>query len=99
MKIKKILIPLLWGLIFLLFSPNFSFSLIPNETYNEIKKDFTPFSALIIGIEDSKIIIDKGRVQGVRPKDIFTVYKRGKKIVHPETEKTLGFFKRIYWKD
>ena len=98
MKIKKILIPLLWGLIFLLFSPNFSFSLIPNETYNEIKKDFTPFSALIIGIEDSKIIIDKGRVQGVRPKDIFTVYKRGKKIVHPETEKTLGFLKEFIGK-
>jgi hypothetical protein len=98
MKIKKFLIFLGWGLIFLLVSPNFSFSLISTETYEEIKKDFTPLSALIIGIEDSKIIIDKGRVQGVRPKDIFTVYKRGKKIVHPETEKTLGFLKEIIGK-
>jgi len=98
MKIKKFLIFLGWGLVFLLLSPNFSFSLISPETYEEIKKDFTPLSALIIGIEDSKIIIDKGRVQGVRPKDIFTVYKRGKKIVHPETEKTLGFLKEIIGK-
>jgi len=98
MKIKKFLIFLGWGLIFLLLSPNFSFSLISTETYEEIKKDFTPLSALIIGIEDSKIIIDKGKVQGVRPKDIFTVYKRGKKIVHPETEKTLGFLKEIIGK-
>jgi len=98
MKIKKFLIFLGWGLVFLLLSPNFSFSLISPETYEEIKKDFTPLSALIIGIEDSKIIIDKGRVQGVRPKDIFTVYKRGKKIVHPETQKTLGFLKEIIGK-
>jgi hypothetical protein len=98
MKIKKFLIFLGWGLFFLLFSPNFSFSLISPETYEEIKKDFTPLSALIIGIEDNKIIIDKGKVQGVRPKDIFTVYKRGKKIVHPETEKTLGFLKEIIGK-
>jgi hypothetical protein len=98
MKIKKFLIFLGWGLVFLLFSPNFSFSLISPETYEEIKKDFTPLSALIIGIEDNKIIIDKGKVQGVRPKDIFTVYKRGKKIVHPETEKTLGFLKEIIGK-
>jgi hypothetical protein len=98
MKIKKFLIFLGWGLVFLLLSPNFSFSLISPETYEEIKKDFTPLSALIIGIEDNKIIIDKGKVQGVRPKDIFTVYKRGKKIVHPETEKTLGFLKEIIGK-
>jgi len=64
MKIKKFLIFLGWGLIFLLLSPNFSFSLISTETYEEIKKDFTPLSALIIGIDDSKIIIDKGKVQG-----------------------------------
>uniref|UniRef100_A0A7C4NTE5 Uncharacterized protein n=1 Tax=Thermodesulfobacterium geofontis TaxID=1295609 RepID=A0A7C4NTE5_9BACT len=98
MKIKKFLIFLGWGLVFLLLSPNFSFSLISPETYEEIKKDFTSLSALIIGIEDNKIIIDKGKVQGVRPKDIFTVYKRGKKIVHPETEKTLGFLKEIIGK-
>lgn len=98
MKRKKSLNFFFWILFFILINAKISHSLISPETYEEIKKDFIPLSALIIGIEDSKIIIDKGRAQGVRPKDIFTVYKRGKKIVHPETEKTLGFLKEIIGK-
>ncbi|MCD6490651.1 MAG: hypothetical protein J7K20_08005 [Thermodesulfobacterium sp.] len=98
MKIGKNFFFFLLGLIFILSYTNFSFSLISPEIYEEIKKDFTPLSALIIGIEDGKIIIDKGRAQGVKPKDIFTVYKRGKKIVHPETGKTLGFLKEVIGK-
>ena len=74
------------------------FSMSGSKIYDEIKKDFTPISALIIGIEDSQIIIDKGRAQGVKPKDIFTVYKRVKKIVHPQTKKTLGYLKEIIGK-
>ncbi len=98
MEIRKKFFFFLLGLIFVLSCTKPSFSLISPQTYEEIKKDFTPLSALIIGIEDSKIIIDKGRAQGVKPKDIFTVYKRGKKIVHPETGKTLGFLKEIIGK-
>ncbi|MCX8041302.1 MAG: VCBS repeat-containing protein [Thermodesulfobacteriaceae bacterium] len=68
-------------------------SLVYSKIYEEVRKDFTPLSTLIIGIEDSKVIIDKGAVQGVKPKDIFTIYKKVKKIVHPETKETLGFLK------
>jgi len=74
------------------------FPMSGSKIYDEIKKDFTPISGLIIGIEDSQIIIDKGRAQGVKPKDIFTVYKRVKKIVHPQTKKTLGYLKEIIGK-
>lgn len=72
-------------------------ALDPN-VYEQIKKDFTPISGLIIGIDEKEIIIDKGSAQGVKPKDIFAVYKRGKKIVHPETQKTLGFTKELIGK-
>lgn len=85
---KKIFFWLIIGFI-ILFPITVAFS----KNYEEIKKDFTPLSALIIGIEDSKVIIDKGAAQGVKPKDIFTVYKRVKKIVHPENKETLGFLK------
>lgn len=97
MKIKKISFLFLIVILSLLIN-KLSFSAVAPQTYEEIKKDFSPLSALIIGIEDSKIIIDKGKVQGVRPKDVFTVYKMGKKIVHPETGKTLGFLKEIIGK-
>lgn len=98
MKIKNTLFFFLWTLFFILVNIRISLSLISPETYEEVKKDFTPLSALIIGIEDNKIIIDKGRAQGVKPKDIFAVYKRGEKIVHPETGKTLGFLKEFIGK-
>ncbi|WP_022855572.1 hypothetical protein [Thermodesulfobacterium thermophilum] len=78
---------------FILFTYQLSFSSIPPEVYEQVKKDFSPLSGLLIGIEDRELIIDKGLVQGVKNKDLFTVYKRGKKIVHPETQKTLGYLK------
>lgn len=93
MKKKKGFLFLLISLIIILSCSKNSFSLISSQIYEEIKKDFTQFPALIIGIEDYKIIIDAGRAQGIKPKDIFTVYKKEKKIVHPETGKTLGFLK------
>ena len=99
MKIKKFLqIFILVGTFFFFNNIKPVFSMSASKIYDEIKKDFTPISALIIGIEDSQIIIDKGRVQGVKPKDIFTVYKRIKKIVHPQTKKTLGYLKEIIGK-
>lgn len=72
-------------------------ALDPN-VYEQIKRDFTPLSGLIIGIDEKEIIIDKGSAQGVKPKDLFAVYRRGKKIVHPETQKTLGFTKELIGK-
>ncbi len=66
---------------------------IPSKVYEDIKKDFEPLSALIIGLEGNEVILDKGRAQGVKPKDIFTVYKKVRKIVHPETKESLGFLK------
>ncbi|QER41937.1 hypothetical protein F1847_03950 [Thermodesulfobacterium sp. TA1] len=81
----------LFFIILLVYKPGFG-SLSP-EIYEQIKKDFSPVLGLLIGIEDRELIIDKGLAQGVKNKDIFTVYKRGKKIVHPETQKTLGYLK------
>ncbi|MGC8965355.1 MAG: hypothetical protein ACP5KO_00925 [Caldimicrobium sp.] len=77
----------------LLFLINPLYGEINSKIYEEIKKDFEPLSALIIGLEGNEVILDKGRAQGVRPRDIFTVYKKVKKIVHPETKESLGFLK------
>lgn len=74
-----------------------SSSLLKAQTFTkileELKKDCQPLSALLIGLEGNEVIIDKGRAQGVKPKDIFVIYKKGKKIVHPETKESLGFLK------
>ncbi len=78
---------------FTLIFCKFSSATISSEIYKQIKKDFSPLSALIIGIKDGQITIDKGWAQGVNLRDIFTVYKKGKKIVDPKTKKTLRFLK------
>ncbi len=92
----KIVIFLL-GIFIFLFYKN-SWANISPEVYEQIKKDFTPISAFIIGSEEGQIIIDKGSAQGVKPKDIFSVYKQGKKIIDPHTGKTLGFLKKLIGK-
>ncbi|WP_038055173.1 FlgT C-terminal domain-containing protein [Thermodesulfobacterium hydrogeniphilum] len=92
----KIVIFLL-GVFIFLFCKN-SWSDIPPKVYEQIKKDFTPISAFIIGSEEGEIIIDKGAAQGVKPKDIFSVYKLEKKITDPRTGKTLGFLKKFIGK-
>ncbi len=66
---------------------------VTSQILEEIKRDFQPLSALIIGIEGNEVILDKGRAQGIKPKDILTVYKKIRKIVHPETKESLGFLK------
>lgn len=83
---------LLIGLFLIIFSAK-SYALSSSKIYEEIKRDFEPISALVIGLEGNEVILDKGRAQGIKPKDIFTVYKKVKKIVHPETKASLGFLK------
>ncbi len=85
--------PLILSLIlfFLLLTP--LYGEISPDILETLRKDFEPLNALVIGIEGNEVIIDKGRAQGVKPKDIFTVYKKVKKVVHPETKASLGFLK------
>lgn len=66
---------------------------ISSKVLEEIKKDYQPLSGLLIALEGNEVIIDKGKAQGVKPKDIFVVYKKVKKIIHPETKESLGFLK------
>jgi len=91
-KILKYLITIIF-FFFLLFSLKSSYAQISPKTYEDLKKDFEPLSAIVIGLEGNEVILDKGRAQGVKPKDIFTVYKKVRKIVHPETKESLGFLK------
>ncbi|PMP61401.1 MAG: hypothetical protein C0197_05795 [Caldimicrobium thiodismutans] len=84
---------LLFIILTLFFLINPLYGEITSKIYEDIKRDFEPLSALIIGLEGNEVILDKGRAQGVRPRDIFTVYKKVKKIVHPETKESLGFLK------
>lgn len=85
-QISKILLILLTWM-------SFSFAQVSPKIVEEIKRDYQPLSALVIGLEGNEVILDKGRAQGVKPKDVFTVYKKVKKIVHPETKESLGFLK------
>ncbi len=71
---------------------------ISPQVYKEIKKDFSHLSALIIGIEDGKITIDKGEVQGVKPKDIFVVYKKIKKIIQSDKKETSVLLEKVIGK-
>ncbi len=90
MKKRKILSFLLLFLVIFVFNPNFS---LAQDFLTDLQRDFSPIQGFIIGIEDGLYLIDKGKAQGVKPKDIFLVYKRTKKIIHPETKESLGFLK------
>ncbi len=85
--------PLILSLIFIFLLITPLYGDISSKVLEDLKKDFEPLNALVIGIEGNEVILDKGRAQGVKPKDIFTVYKKVKKIVHPETKESLGFLK------
>ncbi len=63
------------------------------KTLEDLYQDFSPLPALVISVEGQEVILDKGRADGVNPGDLFTVYKQGKKIVHPTTKKVLGYLK------
>ncbi len=78
-----------WFILFLFFGVAFAEA----KTFEDLYRDFSPIAALVISIEGQEVILDKGRADGVHPGDIFTVYKQGKKIVHPTTKKVLGFLK------
>lgn len=86
----------LFGVLFFLL---FTFLIFPSfvsvqgstSIPEDIKRDYQPLSALVIGLEGNEVILDKGRAQGVRPRDLFTIYKKVKKIIHPETKESLGF--------
>jgi hypothetical protein len=79
--------------LFFLISSFFITSGYGANVLEDVERDFKSLQALIIGIENGEYIIDKGRAQGVKPKDIFMVYKRTKKVVHPETKESLGFLR------
>ena len=55
--------------------------------------DFSTLEAMVINVEGNEVIIDKGRAQGVHFGDIFTVYREGKKIIHPVTKQVIGYLK------
>ena len=80
-------IPLFFVWLFLLGAPLYP-ALPP-----EVSRDLSPLSALVIGLDGNNIILDHGRAQGVRLGDLFTVYRRGRPVVHPRTKKVLGYLK------
>ncbi len=68
------------------------------QTLGDISQDFAPIPAIVVSQKGSTVILDKGRKDGVHGGDLFTIYKRGEKIVHPVTKKVLGYLKTpIAW--
>ncbi len=81
-------------IIFLVFCICFCrLGVVSAKTLEDLFQDFSPLPALVISVEGNEVILDKGRADGVNPGDLFTVYKQGKKIVHPTTKKVLGYLK------
>ena len=44
-----------------------------------------PWRSYLLSYEDGNYVIAGGPMQGIKERDSFTVYKRGKKIVNPQT--------------
>ncbi|MFN4132565.1 MAG: hypothetical protein ACK4GE_05760, partial [Caldimicrobium sp.] len=88
----KIFFNILFFLFLIFFSSLLQAQNLP-KILEDLKKDYQPLSALLIGLEGNEVIIDKGRNHGVKPKDIFVIYKKVKKIIHPETKESLGYLK------
>ena len=80
----------LFGLLFLAFT---TVSLAWANLPVEVKKDLSPLSALVIGIDGETVILDQGRAQGVKLGDLFTIYRKGQPVIHPQTKKLLGYLK------
>ncbi len=60
----------------------------------DLREDLSPLSALVIGLDGDRLILDKGRAQGVKLGDLFTIYRKGQPVIHPETKKVLGYLKK-----
>lgn len=85
----SIITALVLALVFLpLFRPQ-----VHAKELEALYEDFSPLEALVISIEGDEVILDKGREDGVHPGDIFTVYRQGKKLIHPVTKKVVGYLK------
>ena len=48
-----------------------------------------PWRSYILAVDDDKYIISGGASQGLRPNDIFSVYRKGKKVKNPQTGLTI----------
>ncbi len=57
---------------------------------DNLKKDFKSISGYIIMVRGNEYIIDQGRASGVKPGDLFSIVRPGKKLTHPVTGKFLG---------
>lgn len=48
-----------------------------------------PWRSYILAVDDDNYIISGGASQGLRPNDIFSVYRKGKKVKNPQTGLTI----------
>lgn len=56
---------------------------------NDVKEKFNPTMVVKI-IDDYKLIINKGRNQGVKDGQRYLIYEIGEEIIDPNTNKSLG---------
>lgn len=54
-----------------------------NSLINKLSND--PWRSYILTIEDAKVYISGGALQGIKAGDQFTVYKRGSVVINPQT--------------
>jgi len=57
---------------------------------NQIVKDLSPVQATVMKGPDGKILINRGAEAGVHVGNLWTIYKKGKPVIDPETGNEIG---------
>jgi len=63
-------------------------------SYDQMLKDFAPLSALVAEVSEYSLILDKGKVRGVKVGDLFEVYGKGAPVLDPDVGEIIGYIKR-----
>ncbi|HID97714.1 MAG TPA: hypothetical protein EYP57_05955 [Thermodesulfobacteriaceae bacterium] len=78
---------LVTGLIVLL---SMSGNVVAAYPLNQIVKDLSPVQATVMKGPDGKILINRGAEAGVHVGNLWTIYKKGKPVIDPETGNEIG---------
>jgi len=58
-------------------------SAVIQNLINKLSND--PWKSYVLNVEQDKVFISGGALQGIKPGDVFNVYKRGKTVVNPQS--------------
>ncbi len=65
----------------------------PIYFYDQIIRDFSPVSSVVLGVSGHSLILDTGKADGVNRGDLFEIYGRGSPVLS-KTREVIGYLKR-----